>query len=726
MIPTARLIDNSLKGSWQVWIYPLGERLSISAVNVTFVRGAPTVVESLTTVDPFGPGTASLKFPSVTMLDELGSDDLWWMVPEADVDIVWVTAEDEVIFRWEGFLASFDYAANDAGGELNVTCQGAMYQMDNYLAFPEYVYAPLPYEKAIARQFANRPDSRLAPFQVEFPSWWTTRFDASSYENSPEFLIPSGLTDGALWSGMVTRATGSFDTVLTSYIQGLLGSMHTDTGQFTLALDQGRVPVLRHRDRKVTPDAATLEVNVLWPGVEIGGLSRDFSQRLNVVYGQGKALNGQAFTGMKVSADGSRTFYEPLAARRGVHPQVNNPWYAATTMRKEVNLSIYEGVTEDEARVVARRHLERFSDPGVTGSVSLRVDPLLDGQAYPRELISAGQSLVIRGLFGRPEGVLFHITEASVSGESTDLTLDSKFRDQLTVQEVRLRGRDSLSPVRMITLGQFGPNVPDQLFPWSYEMGSGFVPKGSNALFRGMPSTITFPWQDWTTSRPPRDPQWADNYIRVGPASFDADDNWANRTPGGVFTPYAVRMSQAGEARMFQIAAYDRNGRILRVPFHVSFYATNGTSVSSMPMLGEDDIDEDPTIPYAAGQHYPFFRNAWERFRDNGQQLNPETTQAVPTSTPIIGYGTFFEKAGFWPLSSSTPGATATGLFVDEQGFSWDLTGEINRVNVQEPPETNLLYPERADIYVMIYCDAQQYQDVYFLGRVFRKEPGSA
>jgi hypothetical protein len=72
------------------------------------------------------------------------------------------------------------------------------------------------------------------------------------------------------------------------------------------------------------------------------------------------------------------------------------------------------------------------------------------------------------------------------------------------------------------------------------------------------------------------------------------------------------------------------------------------------------------------------------------------------------------------------PGAEPTGLLVDEQGFAWDLTNTDVNVNVQEPPETNLLYPERADIYIMIYCDAQQYQDVYFLGRIYRREPGTA
>jgi hypothetical protein len=100
--------------------------------------------------------------------------------------------------------------------------------------------------------------------------------------------------------------------------------------------------------------------------------------------------------------------------------------------------------------------------------------------------------------------------------------------------------------------------------------------------------------------------------------------------------------------------------------------------------------------------------------------------QAVPTAELIAGYGTLYETAGFWPAGSSAAGATPTGLFSENGAWSWDLTTSVNGVDPQKSVEQNLADPNRADIQLMIYCDAQLTQDVYFLGRIFRKKPGTA
>jgi len=711
---------DATSGYWRIWFYPGGA--GSQAEDVTFFRNIPTNVESIGTSDPFGPTTAVLTFPVITFLDELGAGDLRWLKQETDVDICWMTPDsDTPVYRWEGYALSFDYGTDNG---LTVTCTGAAFQADNWLAKPEYVYQPIPYETAIRRQFTDRPDSRLGSLTIEWPSWWRNRFALSDYVNKPLYLRPVGLEDGQMWSGYVTRSTGSFDEVLTGYIQGLLSNMHTEYGQFTIALDPGRQPVLRHRDRVTAPDENTFVVDAIAPGVACT-FTRDYSQRLNVVYGQGKALNGATFSGMRVSADGTNITHEPYAYRPVVHPVNMNDWYDRTVMRKEVNLSFHEGVSEAEARQISKSHLQRFADPGVTGSITLTTDPLRNGIPTTRMLITAGSTIQVKGLFGRSEGVLFHITEVETSPESTNLTVDSRYRDQLTVQEVMARTRDSLAPVRLLTVGQYKPNIPDMLFPWSYADGSGHIPKASVSLFDGAPPDLTFPWEDWTRQRPPRDPQWSSSYIRVGPASSNADENWANmRATISDFKPYPVRMSQAGEARLLQVAAFDANGSLLRIPFHVSIFRTNGVSYTSMPMLGIDDEEEN--APYLSGQHYPFFRRAWEQFDENGIALNPETGQAVTTAQLIVGYGNFYEKAGYWPSTSNDPTAIATGMLSDETGFSWDLTDAVYGVDPQRSADENLKDPNRADLQVMIYADAQAAKEVFFLGRVYRKEPGTA
>ena len=103
-----------------------------------------------------------------------------------------------------------------------------------------------------------------------------------------------------------------------------------------------------------------------------------------------------------------------------------------------------------------------------------------------------------------------------------------------------------------------------------------------------------------------------------------------------------------------------------------------------------------------------------------------------PRSEPaplMYGAGTYYEKAGYWPGSSSDADRV-TGMFVDETGFSFDFRNIAGR---RGPAEDARPEPEqrrrrgslRITAYVMIYCDADVAASTYFLGRCFRKEyPG--
>lgn len=691
-------------------------REGMVAVDITMVRGVPTTVMSMSTTDPFGPSEASLAIPRVTLFDRLGEGDLWWCLPEVDVLFAYVTSDGRVLAVWEGYMLSRDYGMENGGGTLTVSCPGALHQLDNYLAKPEHLYAPMPFEQAIARQFENRPDLRVGPVTMLWPEWWDTRYAPNAELDRTPWMIPTNVDVGDRWSALVTRYTGQFEPVLTSYIGQLLSSMHSPSGQFTLLLDQGRKPVLRHRTHLRRPASDTLHVDLLWPGVSVA-MSEDYSQRLNVVYATGKALNGNVYTGMKVTNDGQHSYYSPFAARRAVEPaDENNLWLDANLMRREVQLSMAEGLNAAEAVPVCEAHLGRYADPGLTGTIDLTTNPLLAGDPFPRQAIQAGMSVCLHGLYGDQEGRMFHITATSLGPEGAmSLTVDSKFRDHLTVDQVRLRGRDALTPTRMLTTGSFVPSVPDQSFPWSYEMGAGYLPYGSQGMFRGVDADEPFPWVDWVKSHPPRDPQWRSHYAHIGPRSTNADQNWSAALP--------LLLSASGSSRLVQIAAYDRDGNVMRIGFHVSIYTSNSVSATAGPVLSVDDAPDFP--PYAGGQHYPFFPNAWETVDEFGVVQNPQTPQAEATASIIIGWGTGWEKAGYWPGSSSH-GDPATGLLVDESPFNWDLTSLPNHVNTQEPTAINVADPQRATVYVLIYAEDQGDRDVYFLGRVFRTEPGSS
>lgn len=724
--------SNKATGYWVPYIQPRGARFDGKPyrMSIALVRNVPTHVTEIGHTDPFGPSTATLEFPGITLLDEPGEGDLWWLVGEMNVELHWfdptLPDTDTSLYVWEGAMQSFDWGESETGNALKVACQGALLQLDNFLSTPKYPYQPLPYELEIANQFKGRPSLRLASMQTEWPSWWSKRYDKKYWDTLALYRRPQGVSNGQNWTGMLTRNTGEFEPSL-QHIQNLLGSMFTDRGQWTLMLNRGRIPVLRHRDRIEIADSKTLVVDMLKPGVKVTQMTKDHSQKVNAVFANGTTIKGVTFNGMNVSPDGTRTWYEPYAARREVEPDVvANPWFEKSMMRREVNITFSEGASEDEARVVAERHLSRYADAGLVGSISLTIDPTVGTSStttYPRQLVRAGQSIQVQNMFGRPSGILFHITESSSTDESTTISVDSKYRDQLTAQEVAARGRDAMAPTRILSINQYAPTLQDLLFPWSYALGSGYVPRGSQSLFSGMPQDTEFPWESWTRKRPPRDPTWKEDYIRIGPTSRDASNNWARKPSPNPksFTAFSVRLSQAGEAKLFQIAAYDRNGNVLKVPFHVSFY-TSTVDVTSMPVLVSHIAPKHP--PYKAGQRYPFFEGAFESTRSDGR-VNDSWTNNLQAAGLMAGWGNAFEKAGYWPGSSAITGNQPTGLLsLTNPGLTWNLTGEGNRVNLQATPEQNLRNDNAgvADVRVMIYCDAQGANEVFFLGRIFRAE----
>lgn len=610
-------------GYWRIIVDPKPSSKTDQQVDVTFVRGAATTVTNLSTTDPFGPAAATLVFTSITLLDTPGVGELSWLVPEANVDICWMApqtpgvdpTENDILYRWEGYFVSFEYGEEDAGGTLTVACNGAMKQMDNYLAYPEHLIQPISYEFAIERQFdlSLRPDSRLReckPFKEtaltdpdfaflgDSPS---NIYNAASYTNynssdalynktMSQFYKPANLNDGDIWSGLLTRSTGNFDPVLSTYIQNLLESMQTPTGSFTLLLAEGRQPYFKHRKRLTVPASDTLIVDILWPGVKLS-VTQDFTQKANIVYGTGKALNGDTFTNISYDGLGSSNSYIPFASKKENYPRVNtNESFNKDKMSKEISLSFWDGLDAADAKIVAEKHLDLFSEPGITAQLTLNVDPqLLDGTGVARQTISAGQNILIKGLFGNQQGIMFHITEHSYEGNdnTVTLTLDSKYRNQLTVQEVRMRGKDSLVISRLLGTGQFKPKIDDLLFPWSYEQGSGFIPNGATLLWKKANeinlNVGEFPWANLTATFPPSSFNPTDekgnnaHYVSLqGAADInDANKNWAG--------PIPVLFGATGTVNSIRFAAYKKDGTPYKVVYHVSLWYENaGADASSL------------------------------------------------------------------------------------------------------------------------------------------------
>lgn len=709
---------NSTGGHFRVYVTAPGHKRK----DVTFFRGAPTQIQSMSSTDPFGDAAASVSFPSITGMDRPGSGDLYWLVPWANLDIIFYDEDGfNTGWAWEGMMVS-----ESIGDQYSVACKGALYQLDNFVAAPWYPQYPIPYEVLIKKALDpdSNPTLRTTKMRLEFPSDWKLKVPKFNDPTYLWFLRPWGVKTGANWSGLTTRNTGGWEPKLTGFVQSLLAVMYTDDGgQWTIYKDTGRSPVMRVRPALRYPDGKTLTVYYGTPAVTLN-VSRDFSQSANVVFGSGTDLSGSSYSGMEVSSDGSTTYWEPFAAQPFVYPYTSkNPRLDKYVPRRETRLQLPNGMDQNTAREAAAAHLRRFADPGYVGTIELGADPLLGGQPFNRQLIKAGQTILVKNLRGTD--VLFHISEASVSPmEGTcSLTVDTKFRDALTVAEVRARTRDALDPVRLLKVGGQSNIVEDMIKPWSYSNGSGILPSGgqfdATKLFtKLMPELERFPWTTTTKKYPPK--KYPGFYIKLNPKNAVADKNWCGLTKDGKsVAAIPIKMSQQGTIRLSQVAAYDENGNVLPVRFHISLYTNSGVTVSSTPSI---DVVGPNTGGYKAGEHYPFFPHAWEKYNDNGEVSKTGGRVVTDSAGLTVGWGNFYEGAGYSPGRSSIPGNPKTGLLTDETswGFNTAVGTEIDPGSVKDTAKNKTA----GQMYALIYCDDQGTKPVYFLGRFFRQEPG--
>lgn len=707
-------------GFFRLYFTPPGGRTQ----DVTFFRGVPTQFGSMTSLDPFGDAAAQFTFPAITIRDKLGTGDLSWLVPWANVDVVHYDSDNVPSgWVWEGFYAAEDVEDVSQG----ITCKGALFQLDNYLAKPLYPQRPIPYEQLIYDAFDpdKHPGLRTGHLVIEWPDNWDVFVpdpDVNPDEDPLWFLRPWGVTPGDKWTGLTSRSTGGWDPVLTGHVQTLLGVMYTpDGGQWTVRKRPGRIPVLKVRPLLRTPTEDTMEIWAGTHGVRIS-LSRDFTQSTNIVYGQGQDLAGTSFSGMRVSNDGTTTFYEPFAALPYVYPATpDNPRYLPNIARKETMLQFPQGVDEISARDVAINQIRKFADPGYTGTITLTIDPMRGGLPTSRFLIKAGESIVIHDVRGAD--LLCHISEANVDIESgtTTLTVDTKFRDAMTIHEVRARTRDALDPVRLLQVGKYSSTVQDLIKPWSYVDGSGVIPSGggydATEFFTKLISpTSQFPWTEWTTKYPPK--KYPHFYIKIGPKNNNATLNWSGVLRDGIAAAaIPIKMSQSGTIRLTQIAAYDEDGNQIPARFHVGIYGSSGVSPMSMPMVPPGGYDG-----YAAGQRYPFFPGAFEQYKEDGTEQDQPSYLLAAQSNQVIAWGNYYEPAGYSPGLASA-GAPKTGRLVDETAWSFDTTSQpgFDKYSVENTAKNTTA----GMLYIMIYCDDQGDQPIYFLGRLFRSEPGA-
>lgn len=824
--PNLRVVDNKEIGRWAIVVHPvrLDDTTQRAELDITQVRGIPTVINTMTFTEPYGPAEATLTFPGITPLESIGfgSKDLWWLQPDMDIEIYWFCTDPDVLnylswvgarpyLVWEGFVSGFDWRTGQ-GDQVSITCTGAMRMLDNRVAQRVVASRPWPFERAIERAFteANRRHStRLGNLKIELlPS--SPRFAHEKryvhgkwYDKQPWYLRPYNLQVGEQWSGLLTRELGTWGKVLSDYITMLLKSMYTETGQYTLQLDPGRIPVLRHRNntlQSIISDGnyamlineqrnvqerfdggdrdfvqewikanhpedyvdyrKTLIVDLTHPGVNLQ-LSADYSQSVTTIYGNvNSSLMGMAYDGMQFEGSGNSYWYEPFAKTPWVdsdQPSKVRKW----SVRREVYDEFPNDLTPGEAKQQARRFLSINGSPGLIGNLSLEsVDPTVydrEGEqiTFPRQLVQANNVIRLDGFNGQRPGPLVYVNEATFNAESDSLScqIDSKFRDFMTTAEVLVRGRDALLPNHTISVrGGYSIGVSDPILPWSYAKGCGYFPYGSKWMWDQFFANGTEPefYEDWlamTSTFKPRDYPDAYSKIRRNPAGrgkrsqpIEATYFWNVRHANVKTHNSKVLLSEAGAIMGTQFICVNGAGELMPVTYHLSVWNMRQANANNTPRIPSNEkvfpgdvvltevtkpngkkewmyVDKDKKRYYKKSSHYPFYQHAWFAQDEQTGKKIEDLYVAQDLNAVLYGVGNHYDRPGYWP-GAMRAGDLPTGLWNDSTEWSYEFNTNPAYTDLYSAtldPKEIALCP------VLIFCDDAPDEDLYFLGRFYKK-----
>jgi hypothetical protein len=789
-------------GRWRIVATPLGSRAP-AARDITFLREVPTKIGSFSSADPFGDATAELDFPSLTILDDLDTAFLSWLCPDTLIDIWWVPAAKPAELGWhnwvpdpgvpdmawwtnqlsgradviapffsylpdgagkpwkrdpdgqvrgakiyEGFIASVSFS--DEQG-LSASCQGALLEADHYKAKPFYPPRPQTLESLIRLQFDpdERPNLHTNRCHILWPDNWS--LVAPKFTGTANLFDPN-VRAGAKWTGYTARNTGSWDASLTSFVANLLATMLVKPGSGAGVGDQwtlrhalagdpnfpgGRTPYLTVRSRN-----APISFSV-WagsPGVQVD-LDADGTQNANVIYGTGTDIGGTTWSNSTVSQRGNRTEYIPIAYRRNLWPTHGNKLFDSSLMVRESYVQFGTGFSQTDGIDSGEQMLARDLEAGFAGTVTLTIDPRAD---FSRWQIRAGMTMLLKGFAGTGErGVRLHIASAEASPEdgTMALTVDTRYRDILTLHEAIARTRDPLTPAKLLQLNRNTVTIEDIQAPWNYSRGSGFITKESRFSYFHMPTTLLFPYNSWVQRFPPRThPHY---YVALHPGMAQRRDRWAG--------PIPILMGEKGSIRRSEFFCVDADGKMVHIPFHVSLYYVSGIGLGpNRSFMPSDARGPSPFVPYAFWNIDPSTGQPW---------ATPKATvYHNADQSLIVGWGNREQPAGYWPAlytevinqhaDDPNYAPEPSGMLVDEGTWTWDCT--TNNTNYNPGAAAGKESTDAITIYAMFYAQTQpddppvDGQDVpayyrhniryptpphegpiFFSGRLFRVEPGS-
>lgn len=605
-------------------------QIVVDGVDVTFFRDIPTQVGGWSNGEPFGDSTASIRFPQITPFEAPGQGSLSWMKDWADVDIYRVRPNGTTKILWEGLLTSVEDSQTESEPSFEITCMGAMFQLDRYVRAPLHLGKEASVTDLFDSQFSHqsRPALRMDELQIVG--------DPRADPADPDTMFK-------------TKRTGSWNRVLTGYLQDELALMITKEDfprQWTIHLDRNRRPVMRLKEY----NAIDYTIAVGSPGVS-HRLTRDQTQSSNVIYGEGTDQAGTIWRNSRRTP--TINVYDPLASDPRVHtgrdidgnpitPELRDD----SVMRSEIHYGYGAGVDLNKGIQSAEAQLRRDIDAGYMGTITLRADPL---EASRFEML-AKQQILYKHFRPAPYdlgikrfensqhiidmnnrvydattqaylGMLFHISGVQVAFDTltVTITVDTKARDLLSLAELLSRTNEGhLDPAKRLRLGQ-SDVVDDTKQKWDYYSGSGYIPAASvhgDGKLDGSPSPASAP----------------DHYVYVS----------------GGWKVFPIRSADKASIMRTEVRAFNTDGTLAAVPFHVSVYE-HSKVVSDMPAN-------------------PFEKGIWTPSLTN--------TLAGPPEGIVVGWGVFGQRAGFWPGldSESDP---VSGVFIDEGTWQFELNASL-------------------------------------------------
>jgi hypothetical protein len=239
-------------------------RVLVSHVDVTYFRGAQTIIGNLSDTDPGGDDTLTLMFPTIGPYEIIGLDDLDWLTADHHDRHIPVRIEHiapdgtrTTHFEGDGIAPEDGYDGNTSSFTLH--CVGTAKTLDDRITKPRFDIDPIDIGVAVHRMV-----------QAEVRYDWP------------------GHAPGAIETGVPSDGTGAYgDPLWSGTIVNLIAAAQPDEDtNYTL------MPKRPRGLQWLVRDPVTVDFS-LWvgqPGVT-HSLTQDYSRRFDAVYGEG-ATNG--------------------------------------------------------------------------------------------------------------------------------------------------------------------------------------------------------------------------------------------------------------------------------------------------------------------------------------------------------------------------------------------------------------------------------------------------